>query len=295
MKTTSAHAPAGSRIINRLTSISVVLLSLLLASCSEKKEALQKVNAGKVVIKGSNTIGEELAPRLIAEYKKDHPAAAFELESKATGYGLASLMAGQCDIAGASREPIKDELDLARSRGIDLSEYVIGSYSFAVIVNSANPVADLTRDQVRDIFTGAVQNWKEIGGPDAPIHLYIRDPISGTYLGFRELALENKPYGHPTKTVTNYAGIVHEVAQDASGIGYSSIELDGKGGVKAVSIGGVAPSAATVNQSKYPYARVLRLYTNKGKEASSAQDFIRFVQSSRGQEVVAQMGFVPHP
>src|SRR5437867_1290449 len=250
MKITTAHERAATIKMNRFSGISLVLLSFVVPSCSETKDSTQKVTEGKIVIKGSNTIGEELAPQLIAEYKKDHPAAAFELESKATGYGLASLMAGQCDIAGASREPIKDELDLARSRGIDLSEYVIGSYSFAVIVNSANPVADLTRDQIRVIFTGAVQNWKEVGGPDAPIHLYIRDPISGTYLGFRELALDNKPYGHPTKTVTNYAGIVHEVAQDASGIGYSSIELAGKGGVKALSIGGVAPSEATVNQSK---------------------------------------------
>src|SRR5207237_10238569 len=93
----------------------------------------------KVIIKGSNTIGEELAPRLIAEYKKEHPDAVFELESKATGYGLAALLAGQCDIAGASRAPIKDEQELAKARGIELKDHVIGSYSVAVIVHSSNP------------------------------------------------------------------------------------------------------------------------------------------------------------
>src|SRR5947208_13999897 len=157
-------------------SITPFLLVAILVGCSEKVETPPAPGKGpsaardKVVIKGSNTIGEELAPRLIAEYKKDHPNAVFELESKATGYGLAALLAGQCDIAGASRAPIKDEQDLAKARGIELKDHVIGSYSVAVIVHSSNPIANLTPEQVRDIFTGTIQNWKDVGGPDAPIH-----------------------------------------------------------------------------------------------------------------------------
>src|ERR1041385_1096215 len=82
-----------------------LLLFLAHAGCnnSQKSQAPEASTKGKIVIKGSNTIGEELAPRLIAEFKKDHPAASFELESKATGYGLAALMAGQCNVAAASR------------------------------------------------------------------------------------------------------------------------------------------------------------------------------------------------
>src|SRR6266536_1847882 len=114
----------------RETIAALMFLGGLLQGCSDKSK-------GKIVIKGSNTIGEELAPRLIAEFKKEHPAASFELESKATGYGLAALMADQCNVAAASRPPIKDELELAKSRNIDLNDYVIGSYSVAVIVNSA--------------------------------------------------------------------------------------------------------------------------------------------------------------
>ena len=82
-----------------------------------------------------------------------------------------------------------------------------------------------------------------MGGPDAPIHLYIRHPNSGTYLGFRELAMENKPYALHLQTSTNYEGIVKAVAQDAGGIGYATIGLASKPGVKPVSIGGVAPAS----------------------------------------------------
>ena len=277
--------------------INLCLTGLLVTGCSENKQPAPATTAasGKVIIKGSNTIGEELAPRLIAEYKKEHPDAVFELESKATGYGLAALLAGQCDIAGASRAPIKDEQELAKARGIELNDHVIGTYSVAVIVNGGNSIGNLTPEQVRDIFTGAVGNWKDVGGPDTPIHLFVRDPISGTYLGFRELAMENKPYTAGIKTFTNYDGIMQAVAQDASGIGYVGLDLGSKGGVKAVSIREIAPNAASVNSGKYPYVRTLRLYTDKSKEAAPARDFIQFVQSSKGQDILREMGFVPHP
>src|SRR5206468_8129810 len=140
----------------------------------------------------------------------------------------------------------------ANERGMKLDEHTIGSYSVAVVVHADNPVKDLTKDQVRDLFTGVIQNWKDVGGADAPVHLYIRDPVSGTHLGFKELAMENKPYPAGTNALTSYAAIVQAVAQDASGIGYASIELANKPGVKAVSVGGVARTAAAVNEGKYP-------------------------------------------
>jgi phosphate transport system substrate-binding protein len=147
---------------------------------------------------------------------------------------------------------------------------------------------------VRDIFTGTIKNWKDVGGPDAAISLYIRDPISGTYLGFRELAMDNKAYADGAKLLTNYAGIVDAVAQDANGIGYSGIELATNAGVKGVSIDGVLPTAQSVNAGKYPYARALRFYTNKAKESGPVHEFIQYVESPKGQQILDQMGFVPH-
>lgn len=272
----------------------LIVLGLLVAGCPAGKQTSEREADGKIVIRGSNTIGEELAPRLVAEFKKTHPAAQFSLEFKGTAYGMGALMGGQCDMAGASRSPLKEELELARMRGVELNDYTIGSYSVAVIVNAGCPVTSLTKDQVRDIFTGAVQNWKDVGGPDAPIHLYVRDPISGTYLGFKELAMENKPYALDPNFFTSYEAIAQAVARDASGIGYSSIELATNSGVKGVSIGGVEPTIASVNKGDYPYSRVLRFYTNKAKE-EPARDFIQFILSPQGQRVLVQSGFVPHP
>jgi len=269
--------------------IVLFVLSVLVAGCPSSK------TTETLVLRCSNTFGEELAPRLFAEYKKEHPAVTFDAEFKATPYGIGALMAGRCDLAAASRPVTTNEQEMARQRNIEFKDYVIGSYSVAVIVNPANPVTNLTREQVRDIFAGVVQNWKDVGGPDAQVHLCVRDPISGTYLGFQEVAMEKKPYATGLKTFTSYADLVQAVAKDPGAIGYSSVELATKDGVKGVSIGGVAPTVASVNQGQYPYARVLRLYTDKATEAPAAREFAQFVQSSRGQQILDQMGYIPHP
>ena len=273
-------------------SLGAILLGVV-AGCSPSAPPTAAAPSGKIVIRGSNTVGEELAPRLIAEYKKDHPKAEFDLESKGTSYGFGALVGGFCDIAGASRQPNKDEQEVAQFRNVELDDHVIGFYSVAVVVNAGNSVTNLTKEQVRDIFTGAITNWSAVGGADAPVHLFIRDPISGTYLGFKELAMENKAYGSEQNLFTNYAGIVEAVKKDANGIGYSSIELVANSGVKAVSVGGVAPEVAAVNKAEYPYARTLHLFTNKGNVTPETLDFIQFVQSENGQKVLAEAGDTP--
>jgi len=281
--------------------LSMILLGAIAAGCSPDKPAPSAetpADTGKVTIRGSNTIGEELAPQLIAEYKKDHPAAAFDLEAKGTSYGMGALMGGYCDIAGASRLPTKEELEVAQYRNVEFNDYVIGSYAVAIVVNAGNPVTNLTREQVRDLFTGTIQNWKEVGGADAPVHLYVRDPMSGTYMGFKELAMENKPYTPDPKMLnlsTNYVVIAQSVAADPNGIGYTGINPAKDAGAKVVSIGGVQPDATTVNKGQYPYTRSLHLYTSKGKETLATTDFIQFILSARGQEIVARLGDVPHP
>ena len=263
-------------------------------ACSDKKSGAD-VQSGKVVIKGSNTIGEELAPRLIAEYKKQKPGITVELESKGTASGFSGLFSNQCDIAAASRVVNPTELTFATSNNIALNCHMVGSYAVGVILNASNSVSNISRDQVRDIFTGIIQNWKQVGGADAPIHLCGRDPISGTYLGFRELAMEDKPYASSLKTFTNYPAIVDAVTQDPNAIGYCGMNLLTKPGIKALSIRGVSPDVLAVNESRYPLARVLRLYTDKSKESPATRDFIEFVQSSRGQEILTELGYVPRP
>jgi phosphate transport system substrate-binding protein len=191
MKKNFLAAPFGFSGIKTTRAAGLLLAGAILTGCPANQPASAPEPAaapGTVVIRGSNTIGEELAPKLIADFKKDHAAVTFDVQPKATGYGLAALRAGKCDIAAASRLAIKDEVEEASRMGMQLQDYMIGTYSVAVVVNPKSTVANLTKRQVKDVFTGAVTNWAQVGGADAAIHLYVRDPISGTYLGFRELA-----------------------------------------------------------------------------------------------------------
>jgi phosphate transport system substrate-binding protein len=182
---------------------------------------------------------------------------------------------------------------MARDRGVELNDHIIGYYAVAVVVHPNSPLTSLTREQVRDIFTGTIKNWKELGGPDAAIHLYIRDPISGTYLGFQEIAMENKPYALEVKTFTSYDAITKAVAQDPHGIGYTSVELAETPAVKGLVIGEAPATFKSVHDGVYPYARLLRFYTAKGRETQLAMQFVEFIQSDKGRVVLEEMGYVP--
>jgi len=246
----------------------------------------------KICIKGSNTFGEELGPQLIKAYTRLHPERAINIESKGTATGLAALLAGECDVATASRPANEDELRLARSRGVTLSHYVIGYYGVAIVVNATNLVRALTDQQVTDIFAGTITNWQQLGGSDARIQTYIRDAASGTHLGFQELAMSQRPYAGGAKTSASYRDIATAVAANPTGIGYVGINVLLPAQVQPVRINREWPTATSVNEGAYPYARQLRLYVNADKTTPAAKEFIQFVLARPGQQILDYLGFV---
>lgn len=271
-----------------LKKASLVLAFAIIGGCSEQPSDV-------IIIRGSNTFGEELAPRMCDEYARAHSGVRFDMEFKGTAYGLGALMVDRCDVAASSRLVNQSDIDLAKDRNVDFADHLVGFYSVAVVVNSKNPLSNLTRQQVHDIFTGTVKNWQEVGGPDAAIKIYIRSPVSGTSLGFQELALGTNAYAPGVKQFTDYVALDHAVSADPNGIGYSSFNTSTKNGVRMVSIDGVQPSDLNVQKGTYPYARPLHLYTNKGKEKKAAAEFVNFATSAAGQKILAGMDFVPHP
>jgi len=266
------------------------LFTLMVAACSDNRSAATL--SGRVVIKGSNTFGEELGPRLIEAYRRTRPNVTVELESNNSGAGIAALLAGECDIAPTSRPLTSAEEDQARAKGITLKEYAIGYYGVAVIVHRSNPVDRLSLEQVKAIFTGTVSNWREVGGLDMPIRLAVRDPVSGTSLGFRELAMDTRPYAGEAEKFTTYAQLEATVAREPGAIGYAGMHEVQDAGVRALRIGDTEPSTLSVNEGWYPYARLLRLYTNQATETPAAHDFASFAQQKPGQQVLAELGYV---
>lgn len=284
------------RAPRKLSILKLALLPLSLAlitGCPSGNQARSGSTAGKIVIKGSNTIGEELAPRLIAEYKKMHPDVSFETEFKGTAYGFGNILSGTCDFAAASREPNQTEKDIANSRNIDLEEHVIGSYGVTIVVNARSAVSNLTEKLVGEIFSGTITNWKELGGDDAAIELYGRDPISGTHLGFKETAMGNMNYGAHFKALTSYKAIVDAVGRHPHAIGYSDFSPVESKNARMITISGIHPDPEAIKSGKYPFVRTLRLYTRKGNEQSDVLSFLDFLKSAAGQKIIRDMGFAP--
>lgn len=279
-----------------LKNASLLIALAVLGGCSEQSAtdnaATEKDN---VVIRGSNTVGEELAPRLIQEYSKSHQGSKFDTEFKGSSYGLGALMVDRCDVAATSRLVTTNDEAFAKDRNINFEDHPIGAYAVGVVVNAQNPATNLTRQQVHDIFSGKVKNWSEVGGPDAPINIYIRNPVSGTHLGFQELALGTNAYAPNAKTFIDYKSLVDAVKKDPNGIGYSSFKTAAQGGAKLVSIDNVAATEQNVQKGSYPFARNLHLYTNKNRDKKAAIDFVNYVASADGQKVLAEMDFIPHP
>jgi phosphate transport system substrate-binding protein len=268
--------------MNRILILAAISLGLVPAALAQK-----------IIIKGSNTFGEELGPALVEAYRARHPAVEFELESKGTTSGLGALLDGACDIATASRMATEDERRAARSRNIRLKVHTVGYYGVAVIVHETNPLGGLSSQQVRDLFTGRIKNWKDVGGENRPVVLCIRAPESGTHLGFRELAMENKPYPESAQTFTTYQDLARYVAEHPDAIGYSEGQAWSGLAVKRLHINGFPLNEVSVNEGLYPYARLIRFYTRADRESAPARAFIRFTQSKSGQDLLESRGYIP--
>src|SRR5690349_2088931 len=174
-------------------------------------------------IKGSDTM-VILGQRLAEEYMKKNPGQVVQVNGGGSGTGIAALINGTADMAQSSR-PMKDDekTKAAASRGAAVTETPVALDSLAVFVNSSNPVKALTIAQISDIYTGKAKNWKQVGGPDAPIVVYGRESSSGTYDYFREHVLNKADFSPTVQTLQGTAAIVNAVGKDKNGIGYGGI------------------------------------------------------------------------
>lgn len=254
---------------------------------------LAQAEEGAISIKGSNTFGEELGPRLIAAFCAQHPDIQVELESRGSGSGISALLNGDCDLAATSRALNEDEQRLAQSRGIAIKPVTVGYYGVAVVVHEANPIKGLSDHAIRDVFTGVTTNWYAAGGRDAPVVVLIRDATGGTHLGFQELAMERLPYPASARGFASYTALADAVAADANAVGYVGMNLTKHPGLHALTVNGIPPNDMAVSEGLYPYVRAVRLYVRTGRQRESVERFMRFVRSKEGQRIVESVGFTP--
>ncbi len=262
---------------------------LLIAAVALTAVSLQ---AQKLVIKGSDTLGAKLVPMLAEEYRAMHPGVSFEIAAEGSTTGIAAIIDGTADIGMASRAAKSTEISSAQSKGVSMIETVVCFDGIAVIINSNSPLAGLHKRQVEQIFTGDVTDWSAVGGNPGTISVYTRNTSSGTYSDFKKLAMKKRDYAPSAQKMAGNEQIVAEVAKNPNGIGYVGLAYIQAEGIKVAAINGALPTQESVVAKKYPYARPTYYYTN-GEPQGEAAKFIEFTHSKKGKEIVSKVGFVP--
>ena len=247
-------------------------------------------HAGRIVIKGSDTLGAKLVPQLQEAFKAEHPGASFEIAAEGSTTGIAALIDGTANIGMSSRRTKPAEVSAAGAKGMKLTPTIVAYDGIAIVVNAGNPVKGLTKQQVEKIFTGDITDWSAVGGTAGKISIYTRNTSSGTYSDFKELAMKKRDYAGASQKMAGNEQIAAEVGKNAGGIGYVGLAYIKASGLKALPVEGVAPSEATVRGKTYPYSRPTFYYTN-GEPSGEAKDFVDFTLSPKGQAIVSQVGF----
>ena len=262
-----------------------VTLGLLAATLSH-------VNADRLVIKGSDTLGAKLVPQLAEQFKAQHPGTTFDIAAEGSTTGIAAIIDGTAQIGMSSRRAKTSEVGAASSKGKHMKPTIVAYDGIAVIVNSASPIKSLTKKQVEQIFTGDVTDWSAVGGKGGKISIYTRNTSSGTYSDWKELAMKKRDYAPGSQKMAGNEQIAAEVGKNPNGVGYVGMAYTKAGGVKVMPVDGVTPSQQTVLGKTYPYARPTFYYTN-GDPSGLAKEFVDFTVGPGGQKIVAQVGFVP--
>ncbi len=271
---------------------------LLLAAAS-LLAAAQTFAAGAITVKGSDTL-VVLAQRWAEVYMGAHADQKIQVNGGGSGIGFAALQNGTTDLADASRKIKAKEIEqCVKTFGKRPTEYKVALDGLSVYVNADNALGQLSVEELEGIFTGAIKNWKEVGGADAPITVYSRENSSGTYEFFKEHVLKGKDFASSAQTMPGTAAVLQAVAKDKNGIGYGGAAYgNGAKHLKVSKVKGeeaIEPSEETVLSGKYPIWRYLYVYVNPALDKGDIAAYLKWIRGDEGQKLVKDVGYYPLP
>jgi phosphate transport system substrate-binding protein len=238
----------------------------------------------------------------IKPYLKDNNATKFQeqVKSSQTHQSFINLIDGKADLILSARATSSDEKEYADAAGIHLIETPIALDAFIFVVHPNNPVRSLTIAQVQDIYTGKIINWKEVGGIDAKINPYIREPNSGSQelmklLVMKDLNIMDFPYS--PDIIWSMAGVFDKVITDVNAICYSVFyyrEMILRGAsTKTISVEGIYPNKSTIANNSYPLvAEVYAIIRSDTDKSSMTYKLYELLQTQEGKRVIAESGYV---
>ena len=256
----------------------------LFAGCSAKAPEAAAED-GNVSLDGSTSM-EKVIGSLGESFTNSNPGTSYTYNPTGSGSGIKAVSEGTCDIGLSSRNLKDDE------KASGLTGTVLALDGIAVIVNPNNPVSDLSVEQIASIYKGEITNWKDVGGNDAEIVLIGREAGSGTRDGFESITGTNDACKY-RQALTSTGDVITTVSQNPDAIGYASL-ASLKDNVKALTVGGIAPTEETVKDGSYVIQRPFVLVTKDGVELSeTAKKFFDYATSSQAAEVITAAGAVP--
>jgi len=240
-------------------------------------------------IDGSTTV-LPIAQKAAEVFMKKDPAMKVFVSGSGSGTGIKALIDGTTNIATSSRAAKDKEEVSAKEKGVTLTAHKVALDGIVPIVHPSMKIKDITMEQLREIYNGKINNWKELGGPNRPISAVSRDTSSGTYEVWEEKILKGDKVKPDALLVASNGQAVQTVSQNKFAIGYIGIGYLDKS-VKGLMVNGKSASAKTVRDGSWPIARPLFMYTN-GKPAGVIAKFIDFMLSKEGQKVVNEVKYV---
>ena len=221
---------------------------------------------------------------LIEGFKEIQPGITVNYTGSGSGAGITGAQEGTCDIGLASRD-LKDT-----ETGV--KQITVAKDGIAIIVNPENPVADLSVEQIAQLATGEITNWSEVGGNDGQVVFIGREAGSGTRDGFESITGTEDACKYQNE-LTSTGEVIANVASNPNAIGYASLSaVDDT--VKAITVGGVAPSEGTVLDGSYSLQRNFNFIINESTELSeAAQAFVDWATSAEASDLIAGAGAVP--
>ena len=274
--------------------LTAVMALSLLTACGSKNDNSADTNtdgsntettlSGTVSTDGSTSM-EKVINSLGESYMAMNKDVKFTYNPTGSGSGIQAVSEGRCDI-GLSSRALKDD-----EKASGLVETVVALDGIAIVVNPENPVSDLDVDTIAKIYTGEITNWKDVGGNDAEIVLIGREAGSGTRDGFESIT-DTKDACQYRQELTSTGDVINTVSQNPDAIGYASLSAVGES-VKALTVGGVEATEATVKDGSYVVQRPFVLVTKEGTKLSpAAQAFFDYALSADAASIIAAAGAV---
>ncbi len=273
--------------------------------CDGPEDGSKPAESSAILVEGSDTM-VNIAQAWAERYHASYPDVSVQVLGGGAGVGIASLTDGNCDMANSSRDISPKEAETIRAkRGTDPVEHIVGFDALAIYVHPDNPIQSISLEELAEIFGdgGSITRWPQLGiahqsqGHDEIVRLG-RQNSSGTYTYFREAVLGKKrDFKLGSVDRSGSKDLVDLVSRTPLAIGYSGMGY-AVPGVKMLPVSkrkgepGVAPTVANARNQSYPLTRALQIYS-AGELQGPAADYMEWIMSPPGQEIVVELGYVP--